>query len=49
MNAKIILKGDMEKMAESICLIKQLEIQNSEDGFIPHYKKNANFVEYFEM
>ena len=26
----------------------QLEIQHSEHGFVPHFKKKANFVDYFE-
>ncbi len=36
------------KLAESVRAKRELEIQNSEHGFIPHFKKKANFVEYFE-
>jgi integrase len=35
------------KLAESIRAKRQLEIQNSEYGFVPHFKKKANFVDYF--
>ncbi len=36
------------KLAENIRAKKQIEIQNSEYGFVPHFKKKANFVDYFE-
>jgi integrase len=36
------------QLAESIRAKRQLEIQHSEHGFIPHFKKKANFVDYFE-
>jgi len=35
-------------LARSIAAQRQLEIQNSEHGFIPQFKKKANFVQYFE-
>jgi len=35
-------------LAESIKAKRILEIQNSEHGFIPAFKKKANFIEYFE-
>lgn len=36
------------KLAESIRAKRELELQNSEHGFVPHFKRKANFVEYFE-
>jgi len=36
------------KLAEGIQAKRQLEIQHSEHGFVPHFKKKANFVDYFE-
>jgi len=36
------------KLAESIRAKRQLEIQHSEHGFVPHFKRKANFVDYFE-
>ncbi len=36
------------KLAESIQAKRQLEIQHSEHGFVPHFKKKANFIDYFE-
>ena len=36
------------KLAETVCAQRQLELSNSEHGFIPHFKKKANFVDYFE-
>jgi len=35
------------KLAENIKAKRQLEIQSSEHGFIPYFKKKANFVDYF--
>ncbi len=35
-------------LARSIAARRQLEVQNSEHGFIPQFKKKANFVQYFE-
>lgn len=39
---------ETQELAESIRAKRQLEIQNTEYGFVPHFKKKANFVEYFE-
>jgi len=36
------------KLAQNIQAKRQLEIQHSEHGFVPHFKKKANFVDYFE-
>ncbi len=36
------------KLAESIKAKRIIEIQNSEHGFIPAFKKKANFIDYFE-
>jgi len=36
------------KLAQNIQAKRQLEIQYSEHGFVPHFKKKANFVDYFE-
>ena len=36
------------KLARSITAKRQLELSNSEHGFIPHFKKKANYVEYFQ-
>ena len=36
------------KLAENIQAKRQLEIQHSEHGFVPHCKKKANFVDYVE-
>jgi len=36
------------KLAQNIQAKTQLEIQHSEHGFVPHFKKKANFVDYFE-
>ncbi|MCH7753688.1 phage integrase SAM-like domain-containing protein [candidate division KSB1 bacterium] len=35
------------KLAQNIQAKRQLEIQHSEHGFVPHFKKRANFVDYF--
>lgn len=35
------------KLAEGIRAKKELELLNSENGFIPSFKKNINFVDYF--
>ena len=35
------------KLAQNIQAKRQLEIQHSEHGFVPHFKKKANFVDYF--
>ncbi len=32
------------KLAQNIQAKRQLEIQHSEHGFVPHFKKKANFV-----
>lgn len=37
------------RLAESIRAKRELELQNSEHGFIPTFKKRVNFVEYFEL
>ena len=37
------------QLAESIRAKRQLESQNSEHGFVPKFKRQANFVEYFEL
>lgn len=39
---------DTLNLAESIRAKRQLELINSEYGFTPHFKKKANFVDYFE-
>jgi integrase len=39
---------DTQKLANSIRAKREIEIQNSEHGFIPAFKKRLNFVEYFE-
>ncbi len=39
---------EIKKLAESIRSKRELEIQNSDHGFIPQFKKKINFVEYFE-
>ena len=36
------------KLAQNIQAKRQLEIQHSEHGFVPHFKKKANFVDYFQ-
>jgi len=36
------------KLAQYIQAKRQLEIQHSEHGFVPYFKKKANFVAYFE-
>jgi len=36
------------KLAQNIQAKRQVEIQHSEHGFVPHFKKKANFVDYFE-
>jgi integrase len=36
------------RLAESIAAKRQLEMQNSEHGFIPQFKRKASFIEYFE-
>lgn len=36
------------RLARSITAKRQLEIQSTEHGFILHFKRKANFVEYFE-
>ena len=36
------------RLAESIAAKRQLEIQNAVHGFIPLFKRKANFIEYFE-
>ena len=43
-------ESNKEKMriAESIRAKKELEILSSSNGLTPKFKKNANFVEYFE-
>jgi len=38
---------DTLQLAENVRSKRQLEIQNNEYGFVPHFKKKANFVEYF--
>jgi hypothetical protein len=35
------------RLAEGIRAKKELELLNSENGFVPSYKKNINFVDYF--
>ncbi len=35
------------KLAQNIQAKRQLEIQHSEHGFVPHFKKKASFVDYF--
>ena len=35
------------KLAQNIQAKRQVEIQHSEHGFVPHFKKKANFVDYF--
>ena len=35
------------QLAQSIAAKRQLEIQNSEYGFVPQFKKKANFVDHF--
>ncbi len=37
------------KLAQNIQAKRQVEIQHSEHGFVPHFKKKANFVDYFEL
>ena len=43
-------ESNKEKMriAESIRAKKEIEILSDSHGFTPKFKKNANFVEYFE-
>lgn len=36
------------QLAQSIASTRQLEIQNNEYGFVPHFKRKANFIEYFD-
>jgi len=36
------------KLAESIRAKRELEIQSSQYGFVPYFKKKINFVQYFE-
>ncbi|KPK91123.1 hypothetical protein AMJ80_07675, partial [bacterium SM23_31] len=36
------------RLAENIRAKRQLEIQNNEYGFIPSFKRNLNFVDYFK-
>ena len=44
---KTASKGTLE-LAKAIQAKRLVEIQNSEYGFVPHFKKKANFVDYFE-
>ena len=44
---KTASKGTFE-LAKAIQAKRLVEIQNSEYGFVPHFKKKANFVDYFE-
>ncbi|MBF0240239.1 MAG: phage integrase SAM-like domain-containing protein, partial [SAR324 cluster bacterium] len=37
------------KLAESIRAKRQLEIQNSDHGFVPDFKRKSNFLDYFEI
>lgn len=37
------------RLAENIRIKRDLEIQHSEHGFIPAFKKRLNFVDYFEQ
>jgi len=46
-NDKTTSKGTFE-LAKAIQAKRLVEIQNSEYGFVPHFKKKANFVDYFE-
>ena len=43
---KTASKGTLE-LAKAIQAKRLVEIQNSEYGFVPHFKKKANFVDYF--
>jgi len=35
-------------LAENIRAKRELDLNNSEHGFIPHFKKKANYIEYFK-
>lgn len=37
------------RLAESIRAKRELDVQNSEYGFVPQFKKRVNFVEYFQL
>jgi integrase len=41
-------RKEKRTLAESIRAKRELEMVNTEHGFVPHFKKKANFVEYFE-
>lgn len=38
---------EVRQLAESVKAKRQLEIQNNAHGFVPKFKRKANFVEYF--
>jgi hypothetical protein len=40
---------EVMRLAENIRIKRDLEIQHSEHGFIPAFKKRLNFVDYFEQ
>lgn len=43
----VLDKKEKRQLAENIRAKRELELNNCEHGFIPHFKKKANYVEYF--
>lgn len=41
------LNKDLQHLAENIRATRQLELDHSSYGFVPHFKKKLNFVDYF--